>query len=307
MKIWFDSNLNNHLKAKFQMMTLKTMDGKVFVNSEIRRPAIYLDHCALRKIAHDHNLKKIFTAFIKTKGTLLFSVLNIHDLVGQDPGKSLDEIKLLLSEIGPHWVLIKINPVEIMREVRKFGLDSGKPYFDEDLLKTFLPSLRDGNLDLSRIMNLIDRDRHLLRGSLDKQMKTHLQFIELARKEFKSKRQEMDAKHKRYSKEAFEAGRFVEASYYSLIRLVLVENFKFDKNDGIDMFHAIVPLGLADTVVLDTAWKGLSDKVQDAFSKATVFSCKEEELKKFIRILYSQLSFLTKILARDAYQKMSKI
>src|SRR5271154_3864823 len=131
------------------MMMLKTVDGTTYINSEIHRPAIYLDHCALRKIAHDENYKEIFVAFLKAKGTLLFSVLNVHDIVGQDPGPSLDEIKLLLSRIGANWVLIKINPIEIMNEVKRLGLDSGKPYFDEDLLKTLMPRLKDGKLDLS--------------------------------------------------------------------------------------------------------------------------------------------------------------
>jgi hypothetical protein len=288
------------------MMTLKTIDGKTYINSEIRRPAIYLDHCALRKIAQNENLKEIFIAFLKTKGTLLFSVLNVHDIVGQDPGDSLDEIRLLLSEIGPHWVLININPVQIMHKVREAGLDNGKHYFDEDLLKTLMPRLHDGNLDLSKIMDLIDRDRESLRGSLDRQMDEHLKFIEIERTEYKSRRHELDVIYKRNSKEAFEAGRYVEASYFSLIRLVLVENFEFDENDGIDMFHSIVPLGLADMVVLDTMWKGLTDKVHNKFSKVVVFSCKEEVFKKFIRILYSQLSWMDKIRLRSAYQAVKK-
>src|ERR1700677_2366778 len=103
------------------MMTLETKDGNKYLNSLICRPAIYLDHCALRKIAHDDNFKEIFFIFLKSKGTFLFSLFNVYDIVGQDPGPSIDELKLFLSGMGTNWVLIKSNPIQVMKDVEKLG------------------------------------------------------------------------------------------------------------------------------------------------------------------------------------------
>jgi hypothetical protein len=95
---------------------VSTIDGApITFNASLHGLAVYLDNFALVSLSKgDTQRSRRFVNALKSKGDLLFSVSNVVDLSGPR-GRSLDLIRNLLDEIGPHWIPVELDPFEVVK------------------------------------------------------------------------------------------------------------------------------------------------------------------------------------------------
>lgn len=133
------------------MITI-TKDEKGFdVSLVVRPPSIYFDHWALRLFSSNSTLRQRFFAPFKGKGTLLFSWVNVLE-VSHNSGRSADDIRHFLTDIGEQWFLIEINPIKAMKNEASPGGNS--PCFATGFLEAYYPHIHNGHLSLSTIVDL---------------------------------------------------------------------------------------------------------------------------------------------------------
>src|SRR5687768_2964955 len=97
------------------MITIKRLaPGAHSITINCREPRIYLDHWAIRRIAEDPARRARFLAALKTKGTVLFSLMNVVEIASdQEPTRSA-QIRGFLEQLGPYWMPVTIDPLRVL-------------------------------------------------------------------------------------------------------------------------------------------------------------------------------------------------
>ena len=271
------------------------------VDIKIRKPAIHLDHWALRRISSEDNFRFIFLSFFRCKGTLVFSWANVLDIVGQDDGRSLDEIKSFLSEIGEQWALARMSPGPVMRDEENPNFSNSPPWVDIDFLKMYYPIIHGGPLTLSRIIDLVNANREDLKKQREDNQREIKTIIEESRVEFAKSKTILEL-YKKIIIKTYEERRFCRAVFSGLLRAIFSRQDQFKDNDVTDFFHSVVNLAYSDIVLLDKHWKNLAESMPRLRPSVKVY--KEGELIEFFKFLRTQFSYEEKQLVKNAYERL---
>src|SRR5260370_35196626 len=98
---------------------------------------VYLENWAMIGLArHDASRRKRFVDAISAKGDLLFSLVNVAELVGPK-GKSAEIVKSFLHELGAHWVPVTLNAFDVM-ELEQAGPDPTRCFISKGLLNSYV-------------------------------------------------------------------------------------------------------------------------------------------------------------------------
>ena len=100
------------------MITINKNGNNYNVSFPKRPPSIYLDHWALRHFSSNHSDRQQFLAFLKTKGTVFFSYLNVVE-ISKNKGESLKEIQFFLTDIGENWCPIESDPHKVIEREKQ--------------------------------------------------------------------------------------------------------------------------------------------------------------------------------------------
>src|SRR6266446_600193 len=73
------------------------------IEVSVRPPLIYLDHCAIRAISSEPKSRAHLRETFQTRGTLMFSVVNMLEMA-RNSGPSYERIRDLLDDLGPYWL-----------------------------------------------------------------------------------------------------------------------------------------------------------------------------------------------------------
>jgi len=235
-------------------LIVRTNPGGVFdLEVRARQPTVYLDNWALsRALAVDETRRERFLETFKTKGTLLFSWVNVMELGNSIFNRSAP-IRLLLDGIGEQWFPIESNPFASIKKENSQQGAANSPAFSETLIRAYYPHVHGGVLTLSSVFDLLRHDNGAKARGAQQQLKaTVQQFIDEIKQ---GQRLDPTWLDKRYPALAFDPQRPTLFVFTELLRgLASERGFTFTPNDGIDLFHATVPVAYSDFVLLDRSW-----------------------------------------------------
>lgn len=241
-------------------------DGTLQVS--IRPPLIYLDHCALRGISSDPEKTRRIQKIFETRGTLMFSVVNMLEMAA-NRGQSYDEIRKMLDALGPYWVPSDIDPARV--EANE-ALGAVMP-------KTFFPPLAI----FGHIFRALPAETFSLGTALetihDADFRQRAPDVLTGRPGFLKMLRELRARHSAGEKMLPMqcAAHTLPWIQQSLVRLLVTDGKKINKNDAVDLLHAVVPLRYAIVIVLDKAWASFSKRL--GLKDGThVFGCTPRDL-----------------------------
>jgi len=253
--------------------------------SGMRPPLIYLDHCAVRGISKDPAMAARLKSIFETRGTLMFSVVNILEMAA-NTGQSYDLIRNMLDGLGPYWVPSDVDPGRV-DQMAKRGAVMPKSFFPP--LKVFGHIFRafpKGTFSLGTALDSIHDDDFRTRAPEVLNRSGFFKFL-------------CDARAHCLAGGVFPPSTAQEHSLewiqHNLSRLLITDSKKI-KNDATDLLHAVVPLRYATVLVFDKAWARYANDLP--LREGThVFSCKEGGLRAALDSLetedISQFQFVT--------------
>jgi len=112
--------------------------GRLVVKQEFIRPAVYLDHWAIRRIAANQNLATRFASAIEaSQGTWAVSMLNLMEFIAMTDENQAAQFEELLDLALPNIFFIEFQPFTVMDRERVLleGGSRAAPYGDASLLE----------------------------------------------------------------------------------------------------------------------------------------------------------------------------
>jgi hypothetical protein len=228
----------------------RTSDTNLEVS--VRPPLVYLDHWAIRDISSDAARRAHFLETFRSRGTLMFSLMNVLEMA-RNTGESYARIRDLLDAVEPYWLLSDPDAGRAhQKEVR--GLLSPETFHAPlNIFGLIYKSLPEGTLRLgSALESLQDqvfRDR--ARVLLEKPAPLR-RLLEAARKRHE--------KGERWNGSEFRKGSPMWIAE-TLARFLVEDGKRITDNDAVDLLHATVPLRYAVVVLLDKAWANFAKKL----------------------------------------------
>ncbi len=236
------------------------------VRVSVRHPLVYLDHCAIRRISSSATRRARLREIFSSRGTLMFSVLNMLEMA-RNTGASYENIRDMLDELGPHCIPTDADLATVESREQQ-GLRSPAAFLAvPEMLAQIVKAMPSGQVKFGTAFEVLhdrdfrDRAPELLEHA-DMLRDLHL-YRERARRGEKM----LPLPKPTYSL------RWIEIS---LIRRLLRDSKNMSGNDINDVFHAVMPLGYADIVVLDSAWANYARGLK--IPRTHVFAATEEGL-----------------------------
>jgi hypothetical protein len=245
-------------------------DGGARVHLTTRQPLIYLDQWAVYRFATSASLRTRLLKVFETKGTLMFSFMNVAEIANLE-GDSRKRVESLLSEVGVNWFPLDVNVAEVMeREDRGQKVDAA---FDAGFVEKFYRFIHgDEVLSLAKVVTLTEDDIEGNKAFLEKHKADFLGFI--SEKRAQVKRQPELAK--KFATVPFDPERPSRHAYFEIFRPILADaGFNLSKNDAVDVFHTVVASAYSDVVLLDAKWVERVEGLQLPASRLHVFGPNE--------------------------------
>jgi hypothetical protein len=243
----------------------------------MRPPLIYLDHCAVRGISKDPvkaaRLRRIF----ETRGTLMFSVVNMIEMAA-NTGQSYELIRNMLDGLGPYWLPSDVDPGRV-DYLEKRGAVMPKSFFPPPkIFGHIFRAFPKGKFSLGTALDSIH----------DKDFRTRAPEVLTRTGFFKFL---CDARAHYLAGGVFPPSTAREHSLewiqHNLARLLITDSKKIKKNDATDLLHAVVPIRYATVLVFDSAWARYAHDLP--LKEGTrVFNCKEGGLSAALDALETE-------------------
>lgn len=215
------------------------------IEASVRPPLVYLDHWAIREISSAPARRDHFLETFRTRGTLMFSVLNILEMA-RNTGDSYTRIREMLDAVEPYWLLSDPDPRTVQdREMR--GLVAPVSFFVPlSIFASVYKTLPQGTLRLGAALDTLQDTEFRERARAILERPSEL-------------RRRMERERRRYERgEALRPPPFPRGSPLwisgSLGQALIMSGKRITENDVVDILHAAVPLRYAVVVLLDGAW-----------------------------------------------------
>ena len=145
--------------------------GRPVLKQAITRPAVYLDHWAIRKFAGDSKLAMRFTAALKaSQGTWAVSLLNLIEFIKMTDERQAAQFEELLEQVLPNIFFIDFQALDVIDRERVImqGGSRAAPYGDVSLLEVFAANLPHTLLPFTakNLITVIVKRRDQLREDL---------------------------------------------------------------------------------------------------------------------------------------------
>ena len=228
----------------------------------VRSPLVYFDHCALRCISSDPARRDHLRETFRTRGTLMFSVLNMLEMA-QNRGDSYESIRLMLDDLDRYWLPSDLDSETVSQRERQGVRPPAVFLVPVEMLSGIIQALPLGTYSLgaalakphdaefrSRAPELLQRSASLL-AEFQRQRQLRQRGENL-----------VPLKDPKFS---------VSWIQTSLLRLLIRDGKEVDGNDMNDVMHASVSLRYADVVVLDKAWADIAGRLK--LPDTRIFRC----------------------------------
>lgn len=234
------------------MVVVEEINGDLDVHAWVRKPGVYLDHWAIRRISENEILLSRFEKILKSKGTVFFSWANVIEICG-NRGETLNQFRNFFELIGPHWYPVVGNPSHLMKREAQRTPDGLPPCLDFGFLTNYFPHVPTGVVSLATVVDLAHHPDtlNMIRASEPGFTGTILGQIEDCRDAWKNDR---EYRRRVSGPIEFNADSSGTYSYTYLLRQAIKDDFKFERNDIFDLCHSVVGSAYADVVFLDRQW-----------------------------------------------------
>lgn len=219
------------------------------VQYRVRLPLIYLDHCSLRNIAGNPARRRQFVRILETKGTLLFSWMNAAE-TAPNSGKSVEDMRSLLDDVGPNWLLLDNNS-ETVAEREGRGTPAPQVFFDEEYFKAWWTAIDPADRGPFRLGTMLHLAEMPEFKAMWKERLHSLQRIVTLLQEAR-RRMRVGSFKPTIRRDPSRPS----LTTYDTLVTALLKDWKKNivVNDVCDLLHAAVSLTYAQWVVLDGAW-----------------------------------------------------
>jgi hypothetical protein len=232
-----------------------TNEGETFkITQKDRAPSVYLDHWALRNLSADSDLTRQFVSALKSSGgTLYLSGVGVAEFSRMsDPG-SVAKAEELVQECVPSLFFLESNPWTVMANEGSL-LAGGKPSppHADFAMASLIPSLGARGLELWGVRGLFEAvaGSESLRGGFDSLGDAVAARLTESRSIAPERFQPVPGPGLQ---------RATRSLATELLRLCVSNtSMRLGGNDGIDLFHAVVPASYGNIVLLDRRWGSLT-------------------------------------------------
>jgi hypothetical protein len=229
-------------------------DGENYI-FEIRSepPLIYLDHWALRLFSSDATMRARFLEGFRSRGTLMFSLMNIAEIAANTLERTADELRAFLRDIGPHWVPSTIDPMHII-EVEQGVAADVHPCISEGFLREpkFARRLVAGDLTLASVVDLTrgEEGEENVQSTSEKAKELLVQLEKWRVLHAKDPK----AVDRAYPRLPFDDKQPMQVIYNGLARSCITQQFNLNENHVRDLYHTACAVCCGDMVLLDAHW-----------------------------------------------------
>ncbi len=230
------------------------------------RYGVYLDTDTLIELAKGSTERRTrFITALRNRGTLLFSMTNVVE-VGGLRGRSASTVAAFLASVGRLWIPLEMNFLKVVDRERA-GHHDAAPVWDS-FMKAFVEDRRiqvaipttpseaeaDAFFDLGAVVAWSQDARDDLRQESEALSQSVRALVARLRAAYDRDRSSLDG---RLPPIAFAPERRTEFVMTHLLRGLVVEAKarQFQKNDALDLCHAVMAAAFAGIAALDKAWK----------------------------------------------------
>jgi len=252
------------------MITVSPHPTELFsLQASVNGLTVFLDNFALKELAKGSKDRRArFITTLERGVEVMFCVSNAAELSGPQ-GRSFDEIRTFLDEIGTHWFPVESDPIICVKREQQ-SLNPMMCCFSENLLKVFTatrlkrsPEIKIADLpaslpsDFFRLGTFMDwlapMRKEIIAGKAQLGIRLRDQIIEHW-VEYKRNPGWLDA---HFPELPFRADRPATFIYMNLVRLLILESKArvIVPNDGIDFAQAVISSAYASVATLDKHWK----------------------------------------------------
>jgi len=207
----------------------------------------------------DHSRRKRFVAAVCSGAAdLMFSVANAAELAGPQ-GKSFDDVKSFLNEIGPNWFPIELDVFKVV-EREQSGADLAKSCISEEFMKAYFVN-RTANyspgsrkvINLSEAFSGLGTVLDWVGPQRDSIRKRSREFDDVLKKAICKDRSKYEQKP--LPTLLFNPSRPATFTALNLVRTLIAESNQLKPGDGLDFCHAVMASSFASVAALDRPWK----------------------------------------------------
>ena len=201
--------------------------------------------------------------------------MNFYDIGGNGAGRSLENMKIFMDEVGNNWVPIHFNPQKVM-DSEKASVPM--PFVDGSIIKAYYPFIHAGSLTLNQAVDLA--------GALEVKSvrQKNISSLQDLRSDINAYINDPYGKtrgEKIFQETIFVPSRPTEFVYHKIFSLLLKQGQLLSNNDIIDFFHAVVALSHVDMVVLDGGWADRARQISIPDGRVECYSANKKGLDRF--------------------------
>jgi hypothetical protein len=241
------------------MITVTSGEQPLEISVDPSGIGVHLDTCAISNLATgDPQLRDRFVRLLSQGVDLQFSAWNAMEMTRTTFARTVEPIRALLKQVGPHWTFPMSNPEEILKAEADGHTDS---FLDRSMMTAFVSAqlattrlekrlvefssffdlgaffewYRSQGAEITRISNELDE--------------TLRNCVALARQHLRSGGRPPEAP-------AFQTGKPFTFTYRSLLHALAVDKSRQLRatGEGVDLYHASISSAFADVTVLDRGW-----------------------------------------------------
>lgn len=259
-----------------RVIAFRPHGAQVLAQQSLLRPAVYLDHWAIRRISSDAALRTRFVKAVHdSKGTLALSLGSLCEFAGLEYSAGSEAADGLIDLLAPALFFLNFEPFGVIANEERVaaGLTREFPAADDELMKGYIeqPSESSHPLIAKNTMTTILRNRVGLNQAMQElaagiqsavgMLKTRYELEEPVRKAVDVAPRSTGARWSTLS------------LMQSVLRPYLVDaRAKMTLNDGIDLLHTIVPTSYCDLVLLDGKWSAAVEQARERFQQRGISS-----------------------------------
>jgi len=233
------------------MITIQPIGGDEYrLRQTLERPAVYMDHWAVRKFSTDAALQdRLVSALHRVEGTWLFSNINLMEFIAMNSISSAEAVEAMMIRVLPRLY------VADFASNAGFLLEHGTQHDPRGAAQHWMlgdlgerARIAGGSLNVHRFVQDAIRYRELLLPEFEDMRKTVTASL----------RAEVQRPGRREQARQFRPGPGMSLRYAlssELVRSSFLDlRREFDENDTMDLMHAVPSIVSCDLVLLDGQW-----------------------------------------------------
>lgn len=245
------------------MISARKVETGLEVDICLTSPTVYVDYGGLANLANHTTLGNSFrNALLSRNGTLYLSWAHLLELFGLGDGPTYNKFKNYLEGFDKQFVITDCDSGEVIKREKSWKPGHQNPSIDVELIKLVVANWDDDEpLSIAILLRLVESNPNPLYNLKTMHRKTRADLFQLFKDSREKYRRDSETKKKLDQQNySHSAGTFsTEYLANQLSRQIVMTHEALKLSDGLDYFHAVVPLGYCDHIVLD---KQLAARIQ---------------------------------------------